>query len=173
MRAAAQARSPSRRLVAAPTSSPIDLSPQLVQLARDRLPSTLAGTPGAGRITFLSGDMLDPSLGRFDHIVAMDSLIHYRTADMAEAVAKLAARTERSVVFTYAPRTPLLTLMHAAGKLFPRGDRSPAIEPASRSAIGRAIASSSARAGVPLRLGRTQRITTGFYISQAQEVVTA
>ena len=65
----------------------IDLAPKLVALARDRLPATL----GQGSITLLAGDMLDPALGGFDHVVAMDSLIHYRAADMAAAVAGLAA----------------------------------------------------------------------------------
>ena len=35
--------------------------------------------------------MLDPALGRFDHVVAMDSLIHYHAADAVRAVAGLAA----------------------------------------------------------------------------------
>ena len=142
----------------------IDLSPTLVDLARSRMPSI------DGLIEFCSGDMLDPALGRFDHVVAMDSLIHYRAHDMAEAVARLAARTRISMVFTFAPRTPALTLMHAAGQLFPRGDRSPAIEPVSPGTIRR-------RLGTVLppgsTLGRMHRIGTGFYISQALEVVKA
>ena len=30
---------------------------------------------------------------------------------------------------TFAPRTPLLALMHSAGRLFPRSDRSPSLSP--------------------------------------------
>ena len=146
----------------------IDLSPTLVDLARERTPSTLGG----GSIEYLSGDMLDPALGRFDHAVAMDSLIHYRTRDMAEAVAGLVARVDRSIVFTFAPRTPALTLMYAAGKLFPRGDRSPAIVPVAPAAIGRKLAALAAADGRrDWRPARTRRISSGFYISQAQEVV--
>jgi hypothetical protein len=37
-------------------------------------------------------------------------------------------------VFTHAPSTLLLEIMHAVGKLFPRGDRSPAIQPVSNGA---------------------------------------
>ena len=59
----------------------IDVSPTLVELARERLPAI----SGAGRIDFRVGDMLDPDLGRFDHVVAMDSLIHYRAADIVRA----------------------------------------------------------------------------------------
>ena len=139
----------------------IDLSPTLVDLARDRMPST------RGSIDFRSGDMLDAGIGRFDHIVAMDSLIHYRAADMAEAAARLAARASGSLVFTFAPRTPALTLMHAAGQLFPRGDRSPAIEPISPSTICRRLGELLPPGA---SLGRTYRIGTGFYISQALEI---
>ena len=133
----------------------IDLSPTLVNLARER-------TPGDLNIDFQVGDMTAPALGNFDFIVAMDSLIHYRAPDMAAAVAALAARAEKSVLFTFAPRTPLLTLMHAAGRMFPRADRAPAIEPISPRDITRRLAT--------LRLGRDHRVTSGFYMSHALEV---
>ena len=100
--------------------------------------------------------MLDPALGRFDHVVAMDSLIHYAPADVVRALAGLAARTERSVLFTFAPRTPLLPSMHAVGRLFPRGDRAPAIEPVAATALHRrASAASPALAGLARRRART------------------
>ncbi len=143
----------------------IDLSPTLVDLARERTPAI----PGEGRVTYLAGDMLDPALGRFDHAVAMDSLIHYRTADMAEAVNGLAARVERSLVFTFAPRTAALALMYGAGKLFPKADRSPAIVPVSPAALRTRLAGSSRSPASSL--GRSRRIASGFYISQAQEFV--
>ena len=145
----------------------MDLSPKLVSLAQDRLPAFL----GRGRVTFRCGDMLDSALGRFDHVVAMDSLIHYRVGDMAGAINRLADRAERSLVFTFAPRTLPLTLMHAAGKVLPRGDRSPAIEPVAPAKIQRAL--SAALADRVSRYGRTHRVSTGFYISQAQEIVFA
>ncbi len=143
----------------------IDLSPTLVDLARTRLPYDL----GEGSIDFRVGDMLDPDLGTFDHIVCMDSLIHYRAPDVVRAVAGLAARAHHSVLFTFAPRTPLLAAMHAVGRLFPRSDRAPAIEPVGPRALGRRLASDAALAD--WRVGRTRRIASGFYTSQAQEVV--
>jgi len=142
----------------------IDLAETLVALAQDRTPADVAG-----RITFRTGDMVDPGLGRFDHIVGMDSLIHYRASDMARVVAGLAANAGASVLFTFAPRTPLLSVMHAAGRLFPRGDRAPAIEPVTPSAITRLLQADPALAG--WRTGRTQRIASGFYTSQALELV--
>src|SRR5215470_76005 len=67
----------------------IDLSPTLIGLARQRV----ACRHGDGSIEFLSGDMLDPGLGRFDHVVAMDSLIHYGLRDKLHALTSLAERT--------------------------------------------------------------------------------
>ena len=143
----------------------IDLSPTLVQVARERLPQRL----GHGEIDFRVGDMLDPSLGRFDHVVAMDSLIHYRTEDSVAALAQLAFRVDRSIIFTFAPATVMLRMMWAAGRLFPRGDRAPAIVPVSEDDITTRIES---HPGLALFApGRTRRVTSGFYKSQALEVV--
>ena len=138
----------------------IDLSATLVDLARERAGHHL-------NIDFRTGDMADPALGRFDHVVAMDSLIHYRAPDMARVAISLAARAERSLVFTFAPRTPLLSAMHTVGKIFPRGDRSPAIEPVTPAQITKLIEAEG------LRTLRSDRIAGGFYISQALEVIRA
>jgi len=143
----------------------IDLSPTLVQLARERLPETL----GRGSIDFRSGDMLDPALGHFDHVVAMDSLIHYSAHDAVAALAGLAARTSGSMVFTFAPRTPLLAAMITVGRLFPRGDRAPWIEP-----VAEAQLRSELRANPGLQGwadARSLRVKSGFYTSQALELV--
>ncbi len=139
----------------------IDVSPTLIGLAQERLPAIAGG----GRIDFRVGDMLDPALGRFDHVVAMDSLIHYRPADIARALARLAERTDGSVLFTVAPRTALLTVMHAAGKLFPRGDRSPSIVPVTERGLKRRIASETALNGFAWE--KSHRVNSGFYLSNA------
>lgn len=142
----------------------IDVSPTLVGLARARSAELLAGE----RIDFRVGDMLDPWLGRFDHVVAMDSLIHYGAPDIVRALAELSLRTDASLVFTVAPRTALLTLMHAAGRLFPRGDRAPAIVPITEGGLRRRIGREGALAG--FAVGRTQRVNSGFYLSNAIEL---
>jgi magnesium-protoporphyrin O-methyltransferase len=143
----------------------VDLSPTLVALAQQRLPPRL----GSGSIDFRVGDMLNPRFGRFDHVVAMDSLIHYEIADMVRVLAGFASRTRRSIIFTFAPKTPTLSLMWAAGRLFPRADRAPALEPVSERAIRVAVAADSVLG--KWRVGRTQRIASGFYKSQAMELV--
>lgn len=144
----------------------IDLAETLVALARDRTPADVAG-----RIEYRGGDMVDPALGQFDHVVGMDSLIHYPAPDMVRVVAGLAANCTGSVLFTFAPRTPLLSVMHAAGRLFPRGDRAPAIEPVTPRAIAGLLRAAPALSA--WRIGRTERIASGFYTSQAMELVRA
>jgi len=143
----------------------IDLSATLVNIARDRVPADL----GSGSIDFRASDMLDPALGRFDWVVAMDSLIHYVAPDMAEMIARLSERADRGMVFTFAPRTPLLSVMWVMGKAFPRSDRSPAIEPISESSLRQRITNHAEMKDI--RIGRTQRIDSTFYISQAMELV--
>jgi magnesium-protoporphyrin O-methyltransferase len=142
----------------------IDLSPTLVGLAESRS----AGKFEKGTIEWRSGDMLDPTLGAFDFVVAMDSLIHYRMADMLDAYAALAARTRVAMAVTFAPRTPLLATMHAVGGLFPRRDRAPAIEPVAQRALFAGVAADPRLH--EWRVGRTARIESGFYTSQALEL---
>lgn len=140
----------------------IDIAGSLVSVAAERAPEEVRG-----RIDWRTGDMLDPALGRFDHVVAMDSLIHYRAEDILRVLAALSERTERSMVVTFAPRTPALSLMHAAGRLFPRGDRAPEIEPVSEKKLRRLIGADAPA----LTVGRTERVVSGFYTSQALEAL--
>lgn len=142
----------------------IDLSPKLIDLARERAPNDLK----SGHVEFLTGDMLEPSLGIFDHVVCMDSLIHYKAADMIESLGHLAARTTQTIVFTFAPRTSSLALMHSFGRLFPRADRAPAIEPIAEDKICRAIVTAPSLDG--WKPERKRRIVSGFYMSQALEL---
>jgi magnesium-protoporphyrin O-methyltransferase len=142
----------------------IDLSPTLVDLARERLPSDLSGS-----VDFRSGDMLDPALGEFDYAVGMDSLIHYQAADAVRALTALGQRTHRSMLFTFAPSNPALVAMRAVGRLFPRGDRAPWIEPVAEKKLHRLLANEPHLQG--WQRGRTQRISSGFYTSQALELV--
>ena len=75
----------------------------------------------------------------------------------------------RSIIFTFAPRTPLLAAMHSIGRLFPRSDRSPSLEPVLQSDLLQGI---KALADLEAwQVGRTQRISRGFYKSQAWEWV--
>jgi len=144
----------------------IDLSPALVKVARDRAAELQGSAALAGGIDWRSGDMFDEALGEFDHVVAMDSLIHYDEADMVRIVAGWSLRTRRSILVTFAPRTPLLAALRSVGSLFPRGNRAPWIEPVAETRLRARIAREVPLLGV----ARTQRIVSGFYTSQAMEL---
>lgn len=142
----------------------VDISPNLIDLARKRAPQDLKH----GDLEFQVSDMLKPELGRFDYVVAMDSLIHYRAQDMARTLSYLVPRAERAALFTFAPRTLPLALMHMIGRAFPRSDRAPAIEPVSPSKLIRLIGEEPSLNG--WKTGRTDRIVNGFYTSEALEL---
>ena len=143
----------------------VDLSESVVRLAQERAPAT--GTPG--RIRYGVGDMTDESWGSFDYVVAMDSLIHYDTRDMVEAVRRLARRTRCGILLTFAPRTRALAAMHAVGRLFPRSNRAPAIAPVREAHLANLL---STTLGLEeWEMQRSQRVQRGFYTSQALELV--
>lgn len=137
----------------------IDISGSLIGIARERMPASLA-------IDWRVGDMLDPALGSFDHVVAMDSLIHYRTPDILRVIDGLAARTRSSIAFTFAPRTPLLATMLAVGKLFPRRDSSPALEPVAEGTLRAQLGTLDG-----WQIARNRFVSAGFYKSHALELV--
>src|ERR1700761_8381070 len=135
----------------------IDLSPTLVSVARERIPSDL----DASAIDFKSGDMLDPKLGRFDFVVAMDSLIHYQAADICKIMAGFGPRTHGAPLIMFAPKPPALAVMHAVGRCLPRGDRAPAIEPVAERKLRRLLMSDD---GLERwQLERSHRVASGFY----------
>ena len=140
----------------------IDLSPTLVNLARERVPSDVSHL-----VEFHSGDMLDKGLGQFDHVVAMDSIIHYRTDDAVKALAQLAERTRTSIVFTFAPRTPMLSLMISIGRLLPKSDRAPWLEPMAEKSIAQLMKTHESL--VNWNCARSHQVSSGFYNSKAME----
>jgi magnesium-protoporphyrin O-methyltransferase len=146
----------------------VDLAASLLDVARERI----GAIEGQGSIEFIAGDFLDPALGDFDIVVAMDSLIHYERDDIVAALHSLSERTRYGILFTFAPRTPALTVLHSVGKLFPRKDRAPAIAPVGEQALVDAMAQRPAIANA-FAPRRTVRISSGFYKSQAMELIRA
>ena len=136
----------------------IDVSQGLIDVAQKRAPRHLS-------IDWRVGDMRNNALGLFDHVVAMDSLIHYDEGDIL-GVLRAWSQRSRHIVFTFAPGTPLLRTMHFVGKAFPRSDRSPAILPVSEARLARDIG----RALPEWHIDFTQRVSSGFYKSQAMEM---
>lgn len=109
--------------------------------------------------------MRSHNLGIFDHVIAMDSLIHYDEADII-GVLKAWSQRANEVAFTFAPATAMLRTMHFVGKAFPRGDRSPAIKPVSEARLSNDIVESLPEWSVSF----TRRVSSGFYKSQAMGI---
>ena len=135
----------------------VDISPSLIGIARARLPAHLAAA-----VDWREGDMLSPDLGRFDHVIAQDSLIYYSDADIAAALETLAQRVSGTLAFTVAPRTPVLMAMWRAGKLFPRSDRAPVMVPHAPDRLASKLTETTSRPVTDLG-----RVHSGFYISHA------
>lgn len=142
----------------------IDVSSTLVGLAQERA----AKDYGSGSIEYRVGDMLDASLGHFDAVVAMDSLIHYDADDIARALGTLAPRVSGPMLITIAPRTFLLETMRMMGQFFPKGDRAPAIVPVSQTRLAAAMARQTSLA--EHQIVTSTRISRSFYISEALNI---
>jgi len=143
----------------------VDISPTLVQLAQERRPHHLK----VARLEFVTGDMLATHFGSFDHVVAMDSMIHYERQDLLQGLAALVRRTRHSVLFTFAPSNPLLTMLIRIGRLFPRADRAPFIEPVAEKALRSELERSDEF--TQWSIAHTKKISSGFYTSQAFKLV--
>lgn len=157
----------------------VDLSPTLINLAVTRLPSNIKNLalsegslstvePG---VLFKAGDLLDPSYGTFDYVVSMDCLIHYSLDDTISVLNNLGQRTRCGMLFTMAPGNFFVNSLLAIGQLFPRADRSPAIQAIVPSKLFDRIAASK-----PLshwKVTQTQRVKRGFYTSQAVEMISS
>ena len=137
----------------------IDISGQLIEIARERMPASL-------KIDWRTGDSFDPALGQFDHVISMDVLIHYRAEDIVRVIETLAERTRTSIAFTFAPRTPILGALLAVGKLFPKRDISPTLEPVAEAVLRKKLASIAGWS-----VARDRFVSAGFYKSHALELV--
>ena len=142
-----------------------DLSPKLIEVAERRHPNDLA----PGSVCFHAGDMLDARLGRFDVLMAMDSLIHYAPEQAMAAISTFAARVRRTMIITFVPKTPLLMAMMGGWSTLSPVRPSPGVVPISEVWLREAI--EQAPALRDWSIGRVQRVSKGFYTSTALELV--
>mgnify|MGYP001265100185 FL=1 len=142
----------------------VDISPSLIKIARSRTPDFL---DNEGTVDFFWGDMLDPAFGDFDHIVLMDSIIHYDSNEGFELIRQLGKRCKKSMIFTFAPYTPILGTMISLGRFFPKSDRAPSIVPMREEYVFKKINEDLSS----WRIERVNRVSKGFYKSEAVELV--
>ena len=141
----------------------VDLSPNLIELAKSRIPEN-----ERQNIQFHDGDMLDEAYGDFDYVIGMDSMIHYCAKDMLVVLEKLSPRVSEKILFTFAPSTLPLEVMIRVGRLFPRKDRAPFIEPISHAKLQKSINQSPWF--VDWQASFTHLVSSGFYKSQLMEL---
>lgn len=151
----------------------VDLSEELVAAARERTgAASAAGSLVGPPPEFVAGDLFEVARqGTFTRAVVMDCFIHYEMPETLEALEVLAGAAPRGVLFTVAPWTPLLAVMHVVGRLF-RGDhKAPPIVPVKDRVLKQGLAGAPGLADWVL--GRTHSVHSGFYISRGVELVPA
>jgi len=141
----------------------VDLSPNLIELAKSRIPES-----DRQNIQFHAGDMLDEAYGDFDYVIGMDSMIHYCAKDMLSVLEKLSPRVSEKILFTFAPSTLALEIMIRVGRMFPRKDRAPFIEPISYTKLHKSINQSPWF--VDWEVPFTNLVSSSFYKSQLMEL---
>ena len=92
-----------------------DLSEAMVNEARRR---ALEEGLNSDRLRFAVSD-LESLTGRFDTVICLDVFIHYPQAAAEEMVKHLASLSERRLIVSFAPYTPLLAVLKGIGQLFP------------------------------------------------------
>lgn len=140
-----------------------DLSEQMVQYAREQA----AAEPQEvrDRLNFVTSDLetVQEKIGnqKFDLVICLDVLIYYPEDELGRIVERLAALQDpnapRRIIFTYAPATPPLRLMHWLGRKFPRKQRATSLEIIGMKAILRSLGHNN------FRLKRQQNFNKGFY----------
>ena len=138
----------------------VDISSNLINVANERMPLSLSE-----KIQFKTGDMLSDDYGKFDYVIAMDSLIHYGAKDITVALERLAKNTRNSILFTVAPRTMFLLSLLAIGKFLPRSDRSPQIEPVNHQALNFYLKKKLIFKDIEAKV--LKRVKASFYVSEA------
>lgn len=92
-----------------------DIAQSMVSEAEVRTQEALGSLE---RVTFEAKD-LEQISGSYDTVICLDVLIHYPEQDAARMIQHLAARAQRRILLSFAPKTPLLTLLKRVGEFFP------------------------------------------------------
>ncbi len=142
----------------------VDISPSLIKIARSRMAPSY---PNGGTVDFYWGDMLNFGEDDFDHVVLIDSIIHYDADEVIGILKQLGKRCKSSMIFTFAPHNKLLGTMISIGKFFPKSDRAPSIVPMREREFFDLVEKNLSS----WKIKRVFRVSKGFYTSQAVELV--
>ncbi len=92
-----------------------DISEKMVAEARERAEEILEN---GHRPTFAVQD-LEALTGQYHTVICLDVLIHYPTEEAAKMIAHLASLAQSRLIFSFAPKTILLTMLKKIGEFFP------------------------------------------------------
>lgn len=132
-------------------------------LAADLAPQMVAATGAAAAAAGLADRLscrvadLDELGGRYSLVACFDVLIHYPPALFAPMLAHLAGLCDGTLLFTYAPHSPLLAALHRVGGLFPHGQRRTEIQMIPDALVRATLAAAG------LSISRAARVSSGFY----------
>jgi magnesium-protoporphyrin O-methyltransferase len=132
--------------------SAVDLAPQMAA-------ATAANAEAVGlaaKVTCRAADLEEIS-GSYDLVSCFDVLIHYPADLFPGMLAHLAGLCRGTLLFTYAPYSPLLAAMHRIGGYFPHSQRRTDIQMIRDSLVRQTLADSG------MRLRRSARVGKGFY----------
>ncbi len=91
-----------------------DISEQMIQAAQARWQAQ--GSPGKIHFSVAELETLE---GRYDIVICVDVMIHYPLPQALGMIEHLSNLAQTRLIFTFAPKTVLLTLLKQVGGLFP------------------------------------------------------
>ncbi|ERN42986.1 magnesium protoporphyrin O-methyltransferase [Rubidibacter lacunae KORDI 51-2] len=138
-----------------------DISEKMVGEAQARAQQELSNNSS---VTFSVQDM-DAIAGSYHTVICLDVLIHYPLADAVQTISRLAASSEERLILSFAPKTPLLTLLKKIGEFFP----GPSKTTRAYQHTERDIVAALQAEGFAIR--RQAMTSTRFYFSRVLEAV--
>lgn len=130
----------------------VDLAPQMVAAT-----AAAAAAAGLADRVRCQEAAIDDLRGSFGLVTCFDVLIHYPPALFVPLLQHLVGLCADTLLFTYAPETPLLAVLHRIGGVFPHSQRRTAIEMIPAPVVRATLE------GCGMRVGRTRRVSSGFY----------
>ena len=92
-----------------------DISEKMVGEARERQQVELGQTTNP---QFSTSD-LEAITGSYDTVICLDVMIHYPEAEAMDMIEHLTTLAKDRIIFSFAPKTPLLTVLKKIGEFFP------------------------------------------------------
>lgn len=129
----------------------LDIAPRMAAATQ-----AAAMRAGVDDMQFITGDAGSVG-GQFDAVVCLDVLVHYPREGFAALCGHLAARSKKTLIFTYAPYNRLLAGLHWVGGHFPKGQRRTEIQMIPDKVVEGVLNDAG------MRIERSVNVSKGFY----------